>query len=431
MILSYSLISSLILILCYLAFRIFLAGKRQHAINRCMLLLIYALSLMIPVAVLAVLMHNPYPDQHLASGLPDIVSGETANTIIENNGANHAGFLSKVKILKLLYAVYILGLIATMLYYLYGIAMLWKLMKKGERNEFEKFSLVLINDSYRVSPFSWHDTIVMRKSDYGGDGDMILIHEFAHLKLLHWADLVLAYFTICLQWYNPAAWAMREELKAVHEYQADETVIKSGINTKKYQMLLLKRALSSGYQTFANNLYHSKLQKRIAMMYEEKTSLKRRMLALALVPAIGIGIAIAAIPTVAGFLISIAETLESKPSGAVAYVPDETQEERVVYTMVEHQAEFPGGMDYLGEWLNQNLVYPEDAEKAGIQGRVIIKFIIEANGTVTHPEIVRGLSLEVDKEAIRLVSSMPKWTPGKVNGKEVASYFTIPLVFRL
>ena len=224
---------------------------------------------------------------------------------------------------------------------------------------------------------------------------------------------------------------MREELKAVHEYQVDEMVMNTGVDRKVYQMMLLNKATGYGYQSFANSLNHSKLRKRITMMYEKKASLRRRLFALTLVPAIGAGIAVTVIPSVAGILRAIAETSGPNPIKGIATVPDETPKEREVFIAVEDPAEFPEGMEALMKWLSNNVVYPQEAEKAGIQGRVIVRIVIEADGTVTHPEIVRGISSEIDAEVVRLMNSMPKWTPGKVNGKEVASYFTLPVVFRL
>ncbi|MDE6291513.1 MAG: TonB family protein [Muribaculaceae bacterium] len=221
---------------------------------------------------------------------------------------------------------------------------------------------------------------------------------------------------------------MREEQKAVHEYQVDEMVINTGVVRKEYQMMLLKKANGYGYQSFANRLNHSKLQKRIAMMYEKKTSLRRKLFVLTLVPAIGAGIAVTVIPSLAGILRAIAETSGPNPTKGIATVPDETPKEREVFIAVEDPADFPEGMEALMKWLSNNVVYPQEAEKAGIQGRVIVRIVIEADGTVTHPEIVRGISPEIDAEVVRLMNSMPKWTPGKVNGKEVASYFTLPVV---
>lgn len=167
------------------------------------------------------------------------------------------------------------------------------------------------------------------------------------------------------------------------------------------------------------------------MMYKDKSSLRRRLFALVLVPAIGAGTAVTVIPTVAGVLESIAKSYGAKRSETLSETPQKASQERVVFVAVADEAEFPGGMETLMKWLYDNLVYPEEAEKAGIQGRVIVKFIIEADGTVTNPEIVRGLHPDVDAEVLSVINSMPKWNPGKVNGKEVASYFTLPVVFHL
>lgn len=425
MILSYSLISSIILGFCFLAYRLLLAGQRQQKVNRTMLLLIYAVAFILPIVILSVIFRTP----DLPSGVSDIEIDGVTNEIVA--GKDPVALLRSIDFITILYIIYLVGLIIAAAYYFFGVVMLWKIIDKGERKEFENFNLILVDDSYKSSPFCWGHSIVMRRSDYGGEGDMILIHEYAHMKLYHWADLLIAYAAICLQWYNPAAWAMREQLRAIHEYQADEFVIDSGVDAKEYQMLLLKKAAGYGYQSIANSLNHSKLQKRVTMMYKKKTSLQRRLFALALIPAIGAGIAVTSIPAVAGVLKSIAETSASNPVEAIAAVPDETSKERDVFVAVETQAEFPGGMKALMEWLSNHVEYPKEAEKAGIQGRVIIKFIIEADGAVTHPEILKGVSPELDKEAMRLVRAMPKWIPGKNNGKDVASYFTIPIAFWL
>ncbi len=255
---------------------------------------------------------------------------------------------------------------------------------------------------------------------------MILIHEYAQLRLLHWNDLILAYLAICIQWYNPAAWSMREELKAIHEYQADETVIESGVDTKQYQLLLLKRAVDSGYQSFANSLNHSKLQKRVTMMYEKKTSLRRKMFALALIPAIGAGIAVTSIPSVAGVLESMATTATTAKAETPA-----TEPPRTIYTAAESIPEYPGGMEALMKYLSMNIRYPEEAMKADIQGRVIVKFVVNKDGSVSDAEVVKGVDESLDKEALRIVSTLPKWIPATVNGKAVDCYFSLPINFRL
>lgn len=110
---------------------------------------------------------------------------------------------------------------------------------------------------------------------------------------------------------------------------------------------------------------------------------------------------------------------------------EEVREPERIFTTVEQPASFPGGAVALNSWLAQNLHYPEDAVKQNIEGRVIVQFVVETDGSLTHPVVVRGVDKNLDKEAIRIVKRMPKWRPGKNNGKAVRSKYTLPVRFRL
>ncbi|MDE6553471.1 MAG: energy transducer TonB, partial [Muribaculaceae bacterium] len=105
--------------------------------------------------------------------------------------------------------------------------------------------------------------------------------------------------------------------------------------------------------------------------------------------------------------------------------------ERIVYAAVERNAEYPGGMPAMREFLSENIRNPENEANENIKGRVIVKFIVEADGSISNPTIVKGISSRHDVEALRVVNSMPKWNPGMMDGKAVASYFTLPVDFRL
>lgn len=102
-----------------------------------------------------------------------------------------------------------------------------------------------------------------------------------------------------------------------------------------------------------------------------------------------------------------------------------------IFEAVEQQAQFPGGNGALNSWLSKNLRYPELAQQNNIEGRVIVQFVVEKDGSISHPVIARGVDKELDKEAIRVVKRMPKWQPGKNNGIAVRSKFTLPVVFKL
>lgn len=110
---------------------------------------------------------------------------------------------------------------------------------------------------------------------------------------------------------------------------------------------------------------------------------------------------------------------------------DASTDDSFIYDVVEEMSEFPGGMEKLMEYIKAQIRYPDTAQRAGIQGRVIVSFVIEKNGAVSHPEVIRSVHSELDAEAIRIVSSMPKWKPGKQNGVPKRTRFTVPVAFRL
>ena len=110
--------------------------------------------------------------------------------------------------------------------------------------------------------------------------------------------------------------------------------------------------------------------------------------------------------------------------------PEKPKEEEI-FVAVEQPAEFPGGQAALMKWLSNNIRYPEAAQQNDIQGRVVVKFVVEKDGTVGHAEIARGVDKDLDREALRVVNKMPKWQPGKNNGVAVRSYFNLPVTFKL
>lgn len=102
-----------------------------------------------------------------------------------------------------------------------------------------------------------------------------------------------------------------------------------------------------------------------------------------------------------------------------------------IYSVVEQPAEFPGGLDALMHWLSNNVRYPDVAQQQGVEGRVVVRFVVEKDGTVDEVEVIKGADRDLDAEAVRVVSIMPKWIPGKQYGELVRSYFTLPVIFKL
>lgn len=102
-----------------------------------------------------------------------------------------------------------------------------------------------------------------------------------------------------------------------------------------------------------------------------------------------------------------------------------------IFQAVEQPAEFPGGQSALNKWLSTNIRYPEAAQQNGVQGRVVVRFVVERDGSISGATIVKGVDKDLDQEALRVVKRMPKWQAGKNNGQAVRSYFTLPVNFKL
>jgi protein TonB len=111
--------------------------------------------------------------------------------------------------------------------------------------------------------------------------------------------------------------------------------------------------------------------------------------------------------------------------------PEAKPKEEEIFVAVEQQAEFPGGQAALMKWLSNNIRYPETAQQNDVQGRVVVKFVVEKDGSIGAATIAKGVDKDLDKEALRVVKKMPKWQPGKNNGVAVRSYFNLPVTFKL
>jgi protein TonB len=126
---------------------------------------------------------------------------------------------------------------------------------------------------------------------------------------------------------------------------------------------------------------------------------------------------------------------ETDKAVEVKYVPVEVEEEEVeeqqIFQVVEEMPEFPGGMAECMKWLSKNMKYPTISQENGVQGRVIVQFVVNRDGSIVDAVVARGVDPYLDKEALRVVGLMPKWKPGKQRGKEVRVKYTLPVMFRL
>lgn len=283
-ILSYSLVTSVLLAVLYLMYKWLFAGEKQARYNRVMLWAIYIVAFAaVPAADAVSALTATAPTQH-----GGIEIGVITATIADSAESSSPG-------LTWLAVVYLAGAAAALLLTAITAVRLTRLICRGRHIRCNGYTVVL-TDTPTVSPFSWGRYMVMGEADYCGGHSLIALHERAHIERHHWLDLLAGQLVAIFQWYNPAAWLMREELKALHEYQADDAVLRSGADARAYQMLLIKKAVGARFPSLANSLNHSKLKKRITMMYKSKSSGEQRLKALALMPALGLALMAAALP---------------------------------------------------------------------------------------------------------------------------------------
>lgn len=199
-----------------------------------------------------------------------------------------------------------------------------------------------------VAPFSFMHYIVMSLDDYEHHRRLILTHEQAHARLGHSYDVVLILATEALQWFNPFAWLLGRELRAIHEYEADEAVILQGIDAKQYQLLLVRKAVGNRLQPFANTLNRGSLKQRINMMYKQKSTPWRMLRAAFIIPVAAMAIvAFAETPLPAtGDHSSADKEAAAKPRPLVEYKANRKIGKRIYNSYVVNLGE--------GVWIEQD-----------------------------------------------------------------------------
>jgi beta-lactamase regulating signal transducer with metallopeptidase domain len=183
--------------------------------------------------------------------------------------------------------IYIAGVIFLPTRNIYSIIKLCLLVKNGRKQIIEN-NITLIVHNNNIAPFSWFKYIVISEKDFNENGNEIITHEKAHITKRHSIDLLICHIFNIIQWINPVAWLFKRELQNIHEYEADEAVIKKGISTKQYQMLLIKKAVGARLFALANNFNKCKLKKRIKMMSKNKSNPYSRLKYLYVLPMLAI-----------------------------------------------------------------------------------------------------------------------------------------------
>ena len=338
-----------------------------------------------------------------------------------------------------LLALYIAGAIATLVLYLISAQKMNRVIRRAEKTELEGCRLLLLDEN--IPSFSWGRTVVMGRKDLE-ENPAIFTHEQMHVQCRHSLDLLLFLPLQLLFWWNPLVWVTREELRLLHEYEADEGVLQKGIDATQYQLLLVRKAVGEQRFSLASGFQHAKLKNRIEMMLKPTSSGWMRWSYLALIPVLAVFM-FACNPnkkskTPAPETVEQEAPAATETAGYTITVTDEPEtvapeKEAVPFSLIEHKPGFNGGdANEFSRWVNSQLKYPEQAKKDGAQGRVLLQFTVGADGVVRDVKVLRSVREDLDAEAVKVVSSSPKWEPGyNADGEAVPVVYSFPVVYQL
>ena len=528
----------------YLFYRLLLSKETFHRFNRVALLGVLVLSFLVPLVEVTSHEYSEMSQPFLSLEEMLLMADIEPGGVLEETSVSFPW-----RALMLL--LYVLGILFFVVRHLWSLDRMLRLLRASDKESLDGGITLYIHENKEVAPFSWMKNIAVSKFDLEESRDAVLTHERAHVHNLHSWDLLLAEVGVFFQWFNPAAWLLKQELQAIHEYEADEWVIKNGIDAKRYQLLLIKKAVGARLYSIANSFNHSSLKKRITMMIKKKSNPWARLKYAYVLPLATVAVAAFARPEISNEFAEIssakvndltsivkAEEVKSvenssdekfKLSGTVveatrknvpvmgasviikgttmgtltdmdgkftlpvkkgdviqvsfvgyqtqsvvvkddspltilmrddvqsmeemvvmgmspksenadvvfempleeAKKPEVPQQEEVIFQVVEEMPKFPGGLQEAMVFIGKNIKYPVEAQQAKIEGRVVVRCVVGRDGSVSDVEVMRGVSPELDAEAIRVVSMMPKWIPGKQRGKAVAVKYTMPIMFRL
>ena len=279
--LTYDLKVAVLIAVFYMFYRLMLARETFHRVNRIVLLLTALASYLLPLCVIT--MHRTVKME----GLPMVTLDDLQmDAVIAESVAETP--LWQI----LLSTLFIIGMVVTLSHTLMSMFRILMLIKRCEKHLQSDGITICVTENAQIAPFSWMHYIVMNRNDYEILDSAILAHERGHIRLHHSWDLLLVDTLTALQWFNPAMWMLRSDLRAIHEYEADGAVLSQGINARQYQYLLITKAGGIGGYSIANGINHSALKNRITMMTNKTSKNSRLMKLLALIPIVGITLAL-------------------------------------------------------------------------------------------------------------------------------------------
>ena len=312
--------------------------------------------------------------------------------------------------------LYYIGVIVMSFRFIVQLFSVLRMRWKGTRSIVDGQRIISIPTE--ADPFSFFGWIFLYLPGLKDESrEEILKHEQTHARQWHSMDVILCELINIVCWFNPFAWLIKTEIRLNLEYLADNKVAETTSDCKLYQYHLLNLVNKNVQTGLCNNFNVSHLKRRIMMMNKKRTHTIGRIKYALFAPLAGALLLVSNISCVSSEIKE--EMLKSRAI------------EGEVHKICEEMPDFPGGMVECMKWLANNVKYPEEAIQNKKEGRVIVQFVVNKDGSIMDAKVVRSIDPLLDKEALRVINLMPKWKPGKNQGEAVRVRYTMPVMFRL
>ncbi len=274
--LTYQLKVAVIMAVFYIFFRLLLIKDTWHRLNRIVLLSTALLSFLLPVCIITI-----HKTEVLPAPMAQLMQAVSSTPAQPSTPWWHIALVT----------VYAAGVVFVLAKVLTSALRVRSIIRHARKEVTADGTTVYVMPGNDPS-FSWMGHIVISEADWSNHETAVIDHEKAHVALHHSIDVLITDLIAALQWFNPAIWMLRIDLRAVHEYEADDTVLRAGTDLRSYQYLLISKAAAMNGYTIANNFNHSILKNRIFMMEKERTTRRSLLRALYLLPLVCISLAL-------------------------------------------------------------------------------------------------------------------------------------------
>jgi TonB family protein len=419
----------------YLVYRLLLSHDTLYERNRVFILLSAFSAMILPF--IAIHTARPLNIPHFGKVLSDIFVTPGTDNSVDRTSVSVA-----VNSYRWLLITYLAGVAFFGFKFIVDLLELVVLIVRNGKNN----NNIIRFHGLNTAGFSAFGYIFINEALGPEESSEVIKHEQNHLDLNHSLDILLIESVKVFQWFNPAIHLFSRSLRDVHEYQADEECLSDGIPLNSYQKLLLNQVFKSKIFTASNSFSNpSLIKKRMIMMTKRRSGAIANIKILMTLPVTAfIMLAFstysdpdqsqkAAEYRYSDVKLPPPESLPLPPSPPANNITRQVQatEETEPFVVVQQMPMFPGGEVALLKYLAENTSYPEQAKISGTQGKVIIRFAVDADGKVTRESVLKGVDPDLDAEALRVVRTLPKFEPGRQGGKPVAVWYMVPINFTL